>query len=162
MRRDDNPEIRRAELLVRLVQAEKVGAAYATKRGELEAEIHAKQAELARHLETYNPTTEEKIRAKLIALADPSIARALAETANLASKARLAFGVKPVIQRRVGGTYRRTISNSLEIAECLARIKTARTELESLQAQPRPDDLQVRLDDLLEPLRAEVARLNGF
>ena len=154
-------ETQRTALMADLVEARARAEAHAEKRARLEAEIRAKQMQLARHLETLGPTVEQ-LEGGIVKLADPAISQAIAETTNLANKTRAAFRTTPVLKRSLAGTQARQVSNALEIADVLARIQAARQELEALLMAPRPGDLDARITALLDPLRAAVGRLHGI
>lgn len=155
-------EAERAKVLTRLADARERDTAYCRKRDALEAEIREKRRELARHLETFNSYTLEKLEAQLRSLADPAISQAISETISLGRKAESAYKTTSVLEKRVSGTRRRTVSNALEIADVLASIKATRGEFEALLTAPKPDDLDAHLAAKLEPLRLAVSRLNGF
>lgn len=155
-------ETERTKVLARLADARKRDMEYCRKRDALEAEIRAKRLELSRHIETFSSFTLEQMEGQLRLLADPSIARAITETLNLESQARNAFKTTTVLEKLVGGTHRRTVSNALEIADALALIRAARGDFEALLTAPHPDDLDAQLAARLEPLRRAVSRLHGF
>lgn len=156
-------EAERAKVMARLADARERDAAYCRERDALEAEVRAKKRELARHLSSFNSFTLEKLACQLRSLADPAIGRAISETLTLARQAEGAYKSAEVLERRgLGGLRRRTVSNALEIADVMVAIKAARLDFESLLTAPRPDDLEAMLEARLEPIRRQVARLNGF
>lgn len=142
-------------------QAEETRAATVARIAELEASLATARKDLAA-IEAPNGITLDQLRGKLRRLADPRIGEAIMELSDLFDKARGAFVTGNFRVKKMLGYSSEATSNALPIADALADIKQARIELETLQEQQRPDDLDAVIAAKINPIRMAVRKLNGF
>lgn len=165
-------EAERAGLLVRLsdlekrqaedgAKAEETRAATVARIAELEASLAQARKDLAA-IEAPNGITLDKLRGKLRRLSDPRIGEAIVQLYDLFDKARGAFATGNFRVKKMLGYAHDVTSNALPIADVMADIKRARLELEALQEQQRPDDLDAVIAAKLDPIRLAVRNLHGF
>lgn len=161
-------EVERMALFEKLQAVEQAEQARAEKlRGKREelrkrvdaAEISLKQARAAlAELEAGGSMTADNLRGQLRRLADPAYAKALTELLNLFDQARHGFQVGHGVVRTLHGKLPITENNSMQIAEKLAAIRSARFQIEAMQELPRPADLPDILENLLCPIRESVRK----
>lgn len=167
-------EAERAALLVRLSALEKSQAEDSAKSEKMRAAALARIAELEAGLKKArtdlnlaasaapNTITLDKLRGKLRRLADPRIGVAIMQLSDLSDQARGAFATRTGRVRRLGGKSTIEINNALPIADVMADIQRTKLELEALQEQQRPDDLDAVIAAKLETVRVGVRNLRGF
>lgn len=165
-------EAERAGLLAQLSDLEKRQAEDGAKAEETRAATVARIAELEASLDQARKAlaaiaapssfTLDKLRGKLRRLADPRIGEAIVELSDLSDKARGAFVTGSIRVKKMLGYSLSATSNALPIADVLADIRKTQIELEALQEQQRPDDLDAVIAAKLDPIRLEVRRLAGF
>lgn len=167
-------EAERAALLVRLsaleksqaedgAKAEKMRAAAVARIAELEASLKKARTDLAALAVAEAPKGffVDDLRGKLRRLADPRIGEAIMQLSDLSDQARGAFATRTGRVRRLGGKSTIEINNALPIADVMADIQRTRLELEALQEQQRPDDLDAVIAAKLDPIRLDVRNLRG-
>lgn len=161
-------EEERTAIYQRLVEAEKAEAERCAKLAETraalqlkidrdEASLKASRADLAQ-IEQAQSGTINRLRGQMRKLSDPVLARALFELSDLFDTARQGFHAGRGVVRSAVGKSKVSISNSLEVAERLASIRTARLQIEAMQELPRPADLPEKLENLLRPIRESVRK----
>lgn len=106
----------------------------------------------------------ERLRGKLRSLADPRIEQALCTLRGLADRARARYKGHTQTMRTtlMGDKTNVNISNSMDVADAFALIKTSMQRLEALQEQPRPADLAAVIEKNVAPCLSAVRAIAGL
>lgn len=177
--REDAQAEREAERDELLAKLRKVEAADAENGKRLAAEIDRAAGQVARIEEDlraakmglHELTSErsalgmsaQKVKGKLVRLADPRLDAAIVTIRDLMDKARQRFTIGHEIKRNpyTGSKQLAPVSNGETIAELQAGCRMAIAKLETLKESSRPDNLQGVIDEVVTPIRDDVRRLFG-
>ena len=131
----------------------------------LEGELKAAKIELNRVTSERSllGMSAQRLRAKLVRLADPRLDASILTIRDLKDKARQQFASTHERKRDpyTGSQRLIPVSNGDTIAEVHAACLHAIAKMEALKESSRPDNLQDLVDGMVNPIRDDVRRLFG-